>query len=105
MKGKKTSDLDRAEEIGKEIQRQAMDEKKDILKRVDEDVLKELSQFQSSIQVESIDNSQSLLELERRVAKSKDFETDRVREQLEKNQDRIIELLIENITTVSQLPS
>jgi hypothetical protein len=32
MKSKKTSDLDRAEELGREIIRKAMEEKKEILK-------------------------------------------------------------------------
>jgi hypothetical protein len=45
MTSKKNSDLERAEELGKEILRVALEEKKDILKRVDQDIQIELGNF------------------------------------------------------------
>lgn len=49
MKSKKASDLDWAEELGKQIIRVAMDEKKDIIKKVDEDIQKELEIFKNGL--------------------------------------------------------
>jgi hypothetical protein len=57
MTSKKNSDLERAEELGKEILRVALEEKKDILKRVDEDVQIELGKFKESLPKDNIDNS------------------------------------------------
>lgn len=58
MKAKKMSDLDIAEELGKQILRLAMDEKKDILRKVDEDVQKELLTFKNNIPKDNRENDQ-----------------------------------------------
>ncbi len=51
MKGKKRTDLERAEELGKDILRQAMDQRRDILRQVEDDTQKELESFKRSLEI------------------------------------------------------
>ncbi len=80
MTSKKNSDLERAEELGKEILRVALEQKKDILKRVDEDVQIELGKFKESLPKDNIDNSQMISELEKKITISKENEMELIKE-------------------------
>jgi hypothetical protein len=60
MKGKKVNELERAEELGREIISFALDQKKEILRKVDEDVQKELEHFKKNLPQEEQNNLRSI---------------------------------------------